>query len=267
MFKRIYKSANDDIKTNRELIDKIFETAEKAPAVRRRPQIFKYGTAVAAVFVFAAAAFMYPQLAKLNEQPQLPVETTEEQGKIEEKPLQEDVLQKSEEETVIPETKTEQQEVTPVIPKVKSQTESPTDIIQPNENEGIAIASESGDAQGFSIPEGPSGRVIDGSGAVELQNAALELLTEVSEEEKMTVEAFLRSTFGEKDEQTENTFIFEVVGKIDGMFLCRWKHWVIDHSSLLTELVISEDLTELFECSYTEDGFVQWNTSNNMLEN
>ncbi len=267
MFKRIYKSANDDIKTNRELIDKIFETAEKAPAATRRPQIFKYGTAVAAVFVFAAAAFMYPQLAKLNEQPQLPVENTEEQGKIEEKALQEDVLQKTEEETVIPETKTEQQEVTPIIPKVEVQSEDPTELAQPKENEGIAIVSESGDAQGFSISEGPSGRMFDGSGAAEMKTVALELLTEVSEEEKAMVEVFLKSTFGERDEQTENAYIFEIVGKLDGMFLCRWKHWVIDHSSLLTELVISEDLTELYECIYTEDGFVQWNTSNNMLEN
>lgn len=63
MFKKYYKQANDDIKPNRELIDKIFEQAEKS----KKPisaVIYKYGMAVAVVLVLAVSAFSYPKIAE-----------------------------------------------------------------------------------------------------------------------------------------------------------------------------------------------------------
>ena len=63
MFKKYYKQANDDIQPNRELIDKIFEQAEK----NKKPisaVVYKYGMAVAAVLVLAVSAFSYPKIAE-----------------------------------------------------------------------------------------------------------------------------------------------------------------------------------------------------------
>ena len=257
MFKKIYKSENDDIKTNRELIDKIFETAEKGPVVKPRYQFYRYGVAVAAVFVFSVTAFMYPHLVKLNEQPQIPVEQKQETLHHETTPKSED-YEDSQTENVA-------KEPMPMVSGTGVQSENRAEIDNVNQDYGIEIASENDEIQNFSIPEGPESRMIEGEN-VETKTFAFEDLVEVTEEEKATVETFLKETFGEKDEHTENLYIFEVVGRSDEMFLCRWRHWVIDHSSVLTELVISEDFTEVYECIYTEDGFVQWNTSNNMIE-
>lgn len=63
MFKKYYKQANDDIQPNHELIDKIFEQAEK----NKKPisaVVYKYGMVAAAVLVLAVSAFSYPKIAE-----------------------------------------------------------------------------------------------------------------------------------------------------------------------------------------------------------
>ena len=56
MFKKYYKQANDDIKTNRELIDKIFDEAAKPATTKTVPKIYKYGISIAAVIAVVVSA-------------------------------------------------------------------------------------------------------------------------------------------------------------------------------------------------------------------
>ena len=73
MFRKYYKAANDEIKTNRELIDKIFEISSANEKPKNKVYSFgtKYGTAFAAVLVLCIVLAVYPQITKLNEEPEV----------------------------------------------------------------------------------------------------------------------------------------------------------------------------------------------------
>lgn len=75
MFKKYYKQANDDIKTNRELIDKIFEEAAKPTKKKKMMPIYKYGITAAAVVAVSVSGILFVQFG------------TENNGTIAEKPL------------------------------------------------------------------------------------------------------------------------------------------------------------------------------------
>lgn len=64
MFRKYYKQANDDIVPDRELIDKIFEQADKKTVRTGRARIYRFGTAVAAVLILAVSAAAYPQIIR-----------------------------------------------------------------------------------------------------------------------------------------------------------------------------------------------------------
>lgn len=260
MFKKYYNAANDDIKTNRELIEKIFEAAEKPSKTVKFAKFYKIGTAVAAVFVFAAGAFLYPQIAKLNQTPNLPVQTKQ---VIEEKKV-EPINAGTEE-------KTPQKETTePIVQQknsAKTASEPAPEPIVEDANSGIDVASVTEDTQPFSIPERTYTRTIEAPPAIDTKEVLFDSFKEVSEEETKKVWQFLKETFGEKDEATGNVFIFEIVGKAENMYLGRWKWFVADHNSLLCEFVLNEEMTEMYECTYTEKNAVMWNTQNNLLNN
>ncbi len=67
MFKKYYKAANDDIQPNRELIDQIFEKAEKGAKVFSWNSVYKYGATVAAVLVLAISAYSYKNITDFKE--------------------------------------------------------------------------------------------------------------------------------------------------------------------------------------------------------
>lgn len=75
MFRKYYKEANDDIKPNRELIDKIFEQAETARAPKKR--IYKLAYAAAAAAAIAVSVYSYPQLVRFAENDVQLAETAE----------------------------------------------------------------------------------------------------------------------------------------------------------------------------------------------
>ncbi len=72
MFRKYYKAANDEIKPNRELIDKIFE---KSAQEKKKSKVYsfgaKYGTAIAAVLVLCVAVAVYPQIINIGDESQL----------------------------------------------------------------------------------------------------------------------------------------------------------------------------------------------------
>lgn len=259
MFKKYYKAANDDIKTNRELIDKILKEAEKPSKTVKFAKFYKVGTAIAAVFVLAIGAFLYPQIAKLNKTPDLPAATNQIAGVKEAEQINEGTAEQT------PEQETKKQ--TP------QQDNSETAVSEPDpepvaevENSEIAVASED-EFQPFYIHEGRSSRKTEETAEINNKEIPFESFVEVTDEEKIAVNKFLVTAFGEKDEDTGNTFIFEIVGKAEGMYLGRWKWFVVDHSSMLCEFVLNEELTEMYDCIFNENNTVVWNTSNNLLNN
>ena len=68
MFRKYYKEANDDIKPDRALIDKIFEKAEEPPKKTKVYKMYRYSAAVAAVMVLAVSAVAYPYIANMNKE-------------------------------------------------------------------------------------------------------------------------------------------------------------------------------------------------------
>lgn len=256
MFKKYYKQANDDIKTNRELIDKIFEAAEKPSKTVKFAKVYKYGTAAAAVFVFAAGAFLYPQIAKLNKTPKPVVES----GQVIEEKKPEPVIYDTKEQ------KSQNEAFAPIIQEknsARTASEPAPEITADVENSGIAAEAETEDTQPFSVPK----RMLDAPPVADMAEIMTDSFKGIAAEETERVQQFLRTTFGEKDEETGNVFLFEISGKVENMYLGRWKWQLDDHSSLLCEFVLNDELTEMYECTYTEEGMVQWNTQNNMLSN
>lgn len=260
MFKKYYKAANDDIKTNRDLIDKIFEEAEKPSKTVKFANFYKAGTAIAAAIVLVLGAFMYPYIEKVNETPDVPVQT----GQLTEKKKTEPIKAETGEQT--PQTEA----VGPIVKQQnveKTAGEPAPEPVAEDTNSGINTAAATEDAQPFSIPERSYTRTKDAPPELDSKEILFDSFTDVSAEESERIQKFLITNFGETDEETGNAFIFEIVGKSEGMYLGRWKWFVVDHNSLLCEFIINEELTEMYECTFDENNTVMWNTSNNLLNN
>lgn len=260
MFKKYYKAANDDIKTNRELIDKIFEEAEKPSKTVKFANFYKAGTAIAAVLVLAAGAFLYPQMVKLNETPNVPSHT----GQVIEKKNVEPIKTETAEQKA-------QKEVADYVAQpensAKTASEPAPEPAAEDTNSEINTAAATENAQPFSIPGRSYSRTTEAPPEFDANEMPFDSFAEVSAEETERIQNFLITNFGEKDEETGNALIFEIVGKSEGMYLGRWKWFVVDHNSLLCEFIINEELTEMYECTFNENNTVMWNTSNNLLNN
>ncbi|MBR5614312.1 MAG: hypothetical protein IKW64_03300 [Clostridia bacterium] len=254
MFRKYYKAANDDISPNRELIDAIFEKAEKQNTKPSKVYKFgrSYGVMVAAALVLAATAVVYPWLNKTNETPSVQPKTNSVGIENSEN------KNFSSTEYVYAENKKESK-ASAKAADTSSETE--------NTNSRIAVASEQNDEQGFLIPENAEksvqARTIENLNVCKI---ASEDITDVNEAEIARITEFLKSRFGEKDTQMGHEYIFEIAGKAEDFYIGRWKWFVNDHSSLLTEFVLNFEMTEMYEFQYTENETIQWNTENNLLK-
>ncbi len=224
MFKKYYKDANNDINTNRQLIDNIFESAKIKPQKGKKIALYRYWVAIAAVFFVVLTFAFYDDIVRLNNEN---INITETQQSIEQQ-----VTRQSDEEDV--------PQMTRLVPESTEE-----DVSRFSRN----IEGES--VNGFAVKM---------DNFMEVPESKIEEITEI-----------LMQKFGEKDEETGNIFIFEIVGIAEtewgGYYLGRWKWFVGDHSSLLTSFVLNEDMTELYECTLnSETGDVLWNEERNMFE-
>ncbi len=244
MFKKYYKAANDDIQPNRELIDKIFEKAQTGKPAKK---VFKfrpgYGTAIAAVLVLIMGIAVFPQLNPVTE-PQVIENIQPKQIEKAEIKAVEPVVEKTAESAT---AKKENQEATP----------ETADL-----NNSVADEADTEHSPLLARMTPPTDEACE---------FAIADITEVTEEENETIQTNLRQKFGEVDEATGNAFIFEITGKSEfggeTIYIGRWRWWVNDHSSLLGEFVLNEQMTEMYECSpYGEDGMVKWTKTNNLLD-
>ena len=122
----------------------------------------------------------------------------------------------------------------------------------------------------ISVKDANSGNVLYEKNEEIIENetaVTLEEFVEVNENEQRVIDSMLKSYFGEKDETTGNEYIFEIVGKKDEGYFGRWKWLVEDHSSLLTEFIITSDMAEMYECDFGEDGEISWLSESNLFEN
>lgn len=244
MFRKYYKAANDDIKPERELIDSIFE---KAQAQKPAKKVFRfkpgYGTAIAAVLVLVMGIAALPQINPAIESP-LDENVQMRQIEVAEIKSAEAVTEK----TAEPSTKEKNDE------KPVSET--------PDLNNQATTEADVEHSPSMTRMTPPTDAVCE---------FAITELSEVTEEEQTFVQESLIRKFGEVDEATGNPFIFEITGKSEvggeTVYVGRWRWWVHDHSSLLCEFVLNEQMTEMYECSPDgEDGLVKWTKSDNLLD-
>ncbi len=244
LFRKYYKTANDKIQTNRELIDKIFDEYEKCNTKNKKSNIYsfgtKYGAVFAAVLVLCAVAAVYPQLAKMNEE----LTPNTQQSRIADESMDDSIKY-----TELQEAKGADSDLS-VDEKAVKQSYNPE-----NEDEDTKASIA---------------RMIDPQkSAFETHTVAIENLSTVTEEEIMLAANTLEERLGKMDENTGNIYIFEIAGKLDNngssYYLGRWRWLVDDHSSLLCEFVMSSDFCELYNCTLS-DGIISWTTEDNLFE-
>ncbi len=285
MFKKYYKEANDDIQPNRELIDKIFDEAEKQSVTKPFSKVYKLGTAVAAVLVIAVSVGFFVQFdnePKKNNDLQLAVEKQNPKTFVETENNQEEKNAEAQPETKdmpkpeikesIPESQNSDERESTVDNKKPEKTENVVIPIVPEnevpsqvvaEEPVLAMANEDEQPAAFSgrtVPE-PAEEPKDD----ETTEASLENLAEVGEAETSVITNMLTSCFGDVDEETGNTYSFVIWGKTEDVYVGSWRWLVDDHSSLLTDFVITADMSAMYECNHTEDGKIHWTTENNLL--
>lgn len=278
MFRKYYKAANDEIKTNRELIDKIFdeytETEEK-----RKSRLYsvgaRYGMAFAAIFVLSIALLVYPQITKLNEEPIVTErpnyinkadtgilsETDTKSGDGTENKLvindytapnvQEAASEPKTGETEVSEAKM----VEPQQDIVDSHNENDFSAeLQSDSNNEIRLAANTYEERNGQL-----------SNLYEIEISAMKTITD---DEIRIATNILEEKLGKSDENTGNLYIFDIAGKLEteggSYYLGRWKWLVDDHTSLLCEFVLSCDFNGLYQCAIN-DNKVQWNTDTNMF--
>lgn len=246
MFRKYYKQANDDIKPDRELIDRIFEKAESLPEVKTKAKIYKIGTAVAAVFVVVVSAFLYPQIEKTNNQSivadnKSDVSSERKSIQINEVQSQGDIIE--EVGTTTENYAYENSRITPA-PEVETQHNIETFDMAKRESVDTVMHKQN-----------------------------IDKIAETEETEENTLIELLYTNFGRIDEETGNQHIFEITGKfninIGGeekiFYVGRWRWFVIDHSSLLCDFVVDKDAAQMYECQY-EDSSIIWNETTNLLQ-
>lgn len=245
MFRKFYKAANDDIKPNRELlIEKIFKKAEAGKSAKK---VFRfkpgYGTAIAAVLVLIMGIAAFPQFYPITE-PQM----TEN----------------------ISSTQVQSAEIKQAEPVAGKTAETPV-----AENQNEKAAPQPADLNEVATPTADAEHSPSMARMAPATDGICEFVTtdikEVTDEETETIQINLRQKFGEVDEATGNTFIFEITGKSEfsgeTIYIGRWRWWVNDHSSLLCEFVLNEQMTEMYECSPCgEGGLVKWTKADNLLD-
>ncbi len=245
MFRKCYKEANDSIETRRELIDGIFEKATKEQPRKVYKLAVRYGGAVAAVLVISAAAVFYPQIQKMNENVPVTVSEVEREGALGGKEDSAGTLAEK------------------IIPVKENQAQDKTE----SEVYNVAVEKALNIAATNEVKK--EARAITEDVAIIGGQVPFENVLDVDDAEKEVVSSFLHSVFGEVDSATQNQLIFEIAGKFESggeiFYLGRWRWWVIDHSSLLTEFVLDEKLSQMYECRI-EDGEIIWKAENNLLE-
>ena len=98
----------------------------------------------------------------------------------------------------------------------------------------------------------------------------------VSEEQQNIIRNFLFKKFGKYDEDIGFELIFEIIEKTyinkEKFYIGRWK-WIVedenghqDHSSLVTDFIINEDMTKMYECCYLNYNTLEWYPDNNLLD-
>ena len=255
MFKKYYKSANDDIKPNREIIDKVFEKAEEE-GFAKKAKVYsfskRYATAIAAVLVLVISLAIYPELQK-SESEYTAINTQNTQLELKK---EDDILQFSADKKSSGAESAENAKLFDYTNNAKEQSLEAQSVEQGEPSKARSLEPE-GQAFDEKADNGKEFEVL------------LNDLAEVANEETEKMTSKLIANFGSADENTGNEYIFEIVGKAEfsgnNFYIARWRWWVEDHSSLITTLAFNQEVTEIYECIYI-DGKIFWSTENNLIK-
>ncbi len=258
LFRKYYKAANDDIETNRELIDQIFAKAS-VNKIAKKSKIYsfgmRYGTAFAAVFVLCVAIAVYPKITNLNQEPAI-IEYSESLN--ESTPKEDNYKHSMDNEEASNEAKKitkSKSKSTIVMPQSKNDVD--TKIAESGqENQNITIVSETEE-------QNSRAKVITNC------QADISALETATENDIISATNILEEKFGSVDKDTGNLYSFEIVGKFEYnesvYYLGRWRWFVDDHSSLICEFILSNNLDSFYEC-YIVDNIASWNSDANMFK-
>ncbi len=260
MFKKYYKEANDDIKTNRQLIDKIFEEAEKPTKTKHFAKIYKFGMAAAAVLVLAVSVSLLPTIMKGSGQQNVANPTSpiaQSQTNISDEDA--NSANETDESTEETNAKTEEkvQPIKPVETEKKDNTSEDTPI----------LAMETGESQGFAIPRG---RMSEEPQENSEHSVSVDEWQEPSQAEVDMIARFFVDKYGEKDLDTGFDYGFYTEGKaeVEGetLYFVRMSLLVDNnHWSLLQNFVVNESMTELYYSVIVDGNEVYWRTSENLV--
>ncbi len=275
LFKKYYKEANDSIKPNRELIDKIFEAAEKPAKKKSVVKFYKFGMAAAAVLVLVLSVSVLPNMFKNGEskgsEGTVPIahsgnENPSSDGKTaDQADVSVEIDEKiNPEQDVEPNGEEPKQQIETISP------EEPEDGTLDSSPDNPVLAIETGEGQGFSIPDG---RIIDappGTAETKEYSISVDELEEATQQELEDINAFFQEKYGEKDEMTGFPLGFYTEGKadVDGetLYFVRMQ-WLVDnnHWSTVQTFVINQSMTELYYSVVMDGTTVYWSTSENQL--
>ena len=281
MFKKYYKEANDDIKTNRELIGKIFEEAEKTVVTNKKAKIYRFGMVAAAALVLAVSLPFISGIVKNTNsdgvtQPGTAIAYTDKTEKNEQTPVIGGEGASSAETS-----KSTEQMQENTVPAMENNGAGTPEVVKPIEpivennsrpSDGSPIlAMETGETQTFEIPRGRMGAETEGEAEIREYSVPIGEWEEVSEEEMRVVAGFFFDKYGESDETTGFAYGFYTAGKTaveeQNVYHVRMS-WLVDnnHWSLIQDFVINESMSELYYSELADGENVCWNTSNNILD-
>lgn len=248
MFRKKYKEFIDSTKPNRELIDIIYQKAEAEQKPSTPSKLYKftmrYGAGLAAVLVLSVSAVIYTNLD--NTEKKAVTADTKNNDEI--------VINSNQKEITEPEIAEFIQDAS----RGKESSSVNNTPVQAAETKDFAYTEKKRTAE-----------VLPDAAEITEHQAAFSEITEVSENEIKLIDTVLKDALGEKDNETQNEFIFEIVGKFsiedEQYYLGRWKWFVVDHSSMLCDFVLKGNLSEMYECRIENDNIV-WKNENNLLE-
>ena len=250
MFRKKYKEFIDQTEPNRELINKIFEKTETENKQLTKSKLYKftarYGAALAAVFILSVSAVIYTQLNYSDKKLIVQKESNDEEIMLENEFDAEEVDITAGQEDNVKHGET------------NDLTKEETVQNQPSEHYAYTEKNRT-------TPVEPD------LSEIKENKASFLNLENSSEVENQLIYSVLKDYLGEKDLETGNQQIYEIVGKFNAegeqYYLGRWR-WLVnnDHSSLLCEFVLKGNLSEMYEC-IIENDYITWTNENNFLKN
>lgn len=296
MFKKYYKAANDDIKPKRELIDTIFEKADKE-AVRTKRFSFRpaYSVAAAAVLMVVVSFAAYPMI-KRSEEVTVPPQVISDNTRVSKNEYKPEKNKENEAYYTEKATQTPQAKQGEAAKKGDEQTEAKkpdkaalNTVTAAPQAENTAEGSENSasehetklgdDAEYLKVePDGAEvtvhyaseGRSIAEKAIISERRISAEEIVELSEDEKCEVVEEICALPQFSGDSTGDDCELEIMGSAEisesKVYIAASCKKTDEGGETVKHYILTADLSELYECVTDENGGFVWNTELNLLK-